>query len=543
MAPPQQESWTLQLEASARTGMQALFQGWETASTLLQEQVDVLNPASMSCAQCQRACENTQLVMPQVMAEDEVNAYRNADMMQSPFSPIKAPSANVLKLHISPAKRIAPQASPHNEVFTFSEDKAAPIQEVTEVFTFSDDKAASIPEVTPEDTSPAKQEIVAEESTECLGHMPEPGSMGNFGYYHEYEPVLRPPTSICSTNVMTSVRAAPWASWMKPAKSPNAKATSASCQTGSSLVSKGGVGTSQVASILQNLPTPCANNLAKPLYQETSEFAPLSQVQAPAPFIAAPEVSQEAAFAAAAQIRAAAVAAQEAAAAQQAALAQQAAQLAATQKEAERQQRAQLEQQAAAEFAEAQQAAAVAQQVAQKPMEAPMQDVTPEKQTRPKSATKSVLSQSTALKSSSATALSAAFASDRKSALSMSVPMNSSASMALGGLSKANARRRGGSAERSSGETQSVVNDAGPEKVSDRSATTPDASVASAAPKLAKPAGRQSGSRSKGPECKSVISNMNSSSSAASVLLGPMMQGQNKKRSAKPKGADVASII
>jgi len=536
MAPPQQESWTLQLEASARTGMQALFQGWETASTLLQEQVDVLNPGSMSCTACQRACENSQLVMPQVMAEDEVNAYRNADMVQSPFSPMKtkAPSSNVLKLHISPAKRIAPQASPHNEVFTFSEDKAAPIQEVTEVFTFSDEKAASIPEVTPEVTSPAKQEIVAEESKECLGHMPEPGSMGNFGYYHEYEPVLRPPTSICSTNVMTSVRAAPWASWMKPApaKSPNAKATSASCQTGSSLVSKGGVGTSQVASILQNLPTPCANNLAKPLYQETSEFAPLSQVQAPAPSIAAPEVSQEAAFVAAAQIRAAA-AAHEAAAAQQAALVQQAAQLAATQQEAAA--TAQREQ-AAAEFAAAQHAAAVAQQVAQKPMEAPMQDVTPAPtQTKPKSATKSVLSQSTALKSSSATALSAAFASDRKSALSMSVPMNSSASMALGGLSKSNARRRGGSAERS----ESVVNlnDAGPEKVSDRSAT-PDASVASAAPKLAKPRG----SRSKGPDAKSVISNMNSSSSA-SVLLGPMMQGQNKKRSAKPKGADVASII
>merc|ERR1719408_1046800 len=42
----------------------------------------------------------------------------------------------------------------------------------------------------------------------------------NFDYYaqHEYHPVLRPPTSICSSSINTAVRAAPWEKWMTNGK-------------------------------------------------------------------------------------------------------------------------------------------------------------------------------------------------------------------------------------------------------------------------------------------------------------------------------------
>jgi hypothetical protein len=62
------------------------------------------------------------------------------------------------------------------------------------------------------------------------------------------------------------------------------------------------------------------------------------------------------------------------------------------------------------------------------------------------------------------------------------------------------------------------------------------------ASKPAKSSTRQSGSRSKGPDAKSVISGLNSNSSA-SALLAPMLQGQPKRRSSRPEGADAASVL
>merc|ERR1712216_61594 len=88
---------------------------------------------------------------------------------------------------------------------------------------------------------------------------------------------------------------------------------------------------------------------------------------------------------------------------------------------------------------------------------------------------KSVLSQATGLKSAAAMSLSQMteapnraapkaprgdVAADRKSALSTSIPMTSSAALALGGLGKVNAKKHSGSNERSS--TESVVPGANP---------------------------------------------------------------------------------
>merc|ERR1740133_429018 len=113
--------------------------------------------------------------------------------------------------------------------------------------------------------------------------------------------------------------------------------------------------------------------------------------------------------------------------------------------------------------------------------------------------------------------------------------------MALGGLTKVNAKRRGGSTERNS--CESVIGAAPaatPElfaasakvaKPAGNGIDTPDTSVATATPKPARPASRTGGSRPK-VDSKSVISGLNSSSSA-SLLLGPMMQGGPKRRSAK----------
>merc|ERR1711998_86864 len=127
-------------------------------------------------------------------------------------------------------------------------------------------------------------------------------------------------------------------------------------------------------------------------------------------------------------------------------------------------------------------------------------------------------------------------AADRKSALSTSIPMTSSAALALGGLGKVSAKKHSGSNERSS--TESVVPGANPPAAIPRGNIGASNSV-SDNPKPVKAATRQSGSRSRGPDAKSVISGLNSSSSA-SALLAPMLQGQPKRRSGRPEGGDVA---
>jgi hypothetical protein len=127
-------------------------------------------------------------------------------------------------------------------------------------------------------------------------------------------------------------------------------------------------------------------------------------------------------------------------------------------------------------------------------------------------------------------------AADRKSALSVSGPMTSSAAMALGSLSKVNTKRTSGSnsVERSNTDNKSesvVLSTSDARNAQDETVGT------NAVPKPKKAAGR-----SRGPDAKSVISGLNSSSSA-SALLGPMLQGAPKKRSARPQGADAASVI
>merc|ERR1711939_1139252 len=87
-------------------------------------------------------------------------------------------------------------------------------------------------------------------------------------------------------------------------------------------------------------------------------------------------------------------------------------------------------------------------------------------------------------------------AADRKSALSVAAPMNSSAAMALGGLTKVSAKRQGGSAERSS--TETVVPGAAPTTAVAARVNGGDGSSTLDMPKTAKPATRQGGSRSRG---------------------------------------------
>jgi hypothetical protein len=164
-----------------------------------------------------------------------------------------------------------------------------------------------------------------------------------------------------------------------------------------------------------------------------------------------------------------------------------------------------------------------------------------------------------------------------KSVLSQSTSMQSSSAMALGSLlNKGTASRRGNSAEK--GDLQSVVASAAkgstdiaqqhrqPESASNvgtsraqqqrepESASNAGTSIAQQQrePESASNAGTSSAveskvggpttskPRRKGPDAKSVISGMGNSSSAASSLLGPMLQGQPKRRQ---RGGDHASII
>jgi hypothetical protein len=126
-----------------------------------------------------------------------------------------------------------------------------------------------------------------------------------------------------------------------------------------------------------------------------------------------------------------------------------------------------------------------------------------------------------------------------KSVLSQSNALQSSSAMALGSLmNKGTASRRGNSAEK--GDLQSVVVGGAkgsietvqeqPEQDAPSNAGTSQATDSKAGVSAA------SKPRRKGPDAKSVISGLGNSSSAASSLLGPMLQGQPKRRQ---KGGDM----
>lgn len=505
MATTQQESFMHQLEVTVLAGYTSFVNGWQAASSMLQEP---------SCT-CARACENQQLVMPSVVAEDEVMypyLTTQSPNAASPFSPRKGDPAYMgSALYSSPP----PQAA----------------EAQRDDVNISHGSASSLDNFVAEDHLSAD---ALQQHHEYLDTMPSLDHSNNFSYYADLPVVLRPPTSIANTNVNVAVRAAPWEKFTKPGKPQGAP------DAGSSLISKGSAGTSQVASALQSLqPLPEAS----PLTQEAAKAGQHWQAQRVPEAVSLSGVPAQPATTAFSMPPSS----------------------------------------AGLPLSSVVAAAPSTSQAVTGPL--PTQGLVKDTHEEPKVAkpkprveTKSVLSQSAGLKSSAAMALAGLSAadmksclsaaaptassantalgglsakptradapsptgglsakparvdatpSDRKSALSVSGPMTSSAGMALAGLSKASAKRRSGS-------TESVIGGAPPPM-----STAPAAIKSDAAPKPAKSSTRPSGSRSQG-QTKSVISNMNSSSSA-SALLAPMLQGQTRKK--RPEGADVASVL
>jgi hypothetical protein len=483
-----QEDWMEQLEVNVRAGYKSFMESWQTASSIVQEQMDVMNPTMCTC---KRACDNNTLVMPAVVADDEVSYPYSTNQAShpSPFSPrgmmriSKASSANETSLKPADDEPVTLTA---NHIPTSAISAATPFEEPMSIADEREKEHQDVP-------------------------IPPPDYMGNFGYYaQEFVEPLRPPTSIAASNVNTAVRAAPWDFWKKPdsLQKPQ-KAQEISCQTGSSLISKGGAGMSQVAALMQDVrPAPetsmrprteAASMVRSPTAKQVdhgnteanssvgpsaSEVQPLTAMY---PFLAESEPARQ--------------------------------------------------------IPQHTPESPPAPSVALKAEPAPIQPKPV--RTKAKAEAKSVLAQSSTMKSSAAMALSGL---DRKSALSVATPMTSSAAAALGGLGKVNPKRRGGTAEHDS--VESVVLGAPPASgmgaltgIEEGSTPTAPKTVAST-PKPARSAPRQGGSRPKGPDAKSVISGLNSSSSSASALLGPMLAGgQPKRRSARPEGADVASVI
>jgi len=513
-----------QLEVSVRDGYQNFLGGWETASQTASSILEIVN--SPGC-NCKRSCDKNQFVMPQVVVDDEV-AYSlsqvNDSTGTSPFSPREQ------QIPALPEARA--RALPSLQI-----DSATPV----EALTVNQNMLNVNGESRDNATVPAKHAAVVETPD---SHYPPVDQMGNFGYYAEYVPVLRPPTSICSTNVNTAVRAAPWEKWTKPAVK-----SQASSQTGSSLISKGGAGTSQAASVLGNLqafepvvaaaPAPAEVQSApkEPVFGFQAQLAPLAPERPKGQLapVAAAEADVETHDWSWVAPRSTETSSQVASSAVSVAA------VSAVAKQADTHQ--------PASHNAAQDPVREVKEVAP-----PVQSVSPEAmapRSKPKREAASVLSHS-AMKSSVAMSLGGAMeprsrsntakGDDRKSALSVSTPMTSSAALALGGLSKVSAKKP----ERSSNESNVLGNAPSTKALAPRSdvgddSIIPEATAAAAAPKVAKP--RQGGSRSRGPDAKSVISGLNTSSSASALLLGSMLQNQPKRRSARPAGSDVASVV
>jgi len=553
-----QENWMDKLDVTVKAGYKSFLEGWQAASAMLQEQADAINPAMATCT-CKRACDNSQFVMPAVVADDEVAYPYSGDQVSSgpsPFSPREgslATTAKVLNLTPSPLKHLtynAPKPSDSNDVKPF-------VLEGTE--DGMDQSSA------PVEQKPSRFLRYPEESQEVPAFVPPPDYMGNFGYYSEYSPVLRPPTSICTTNVNTAVRAAPWDKWLN-----NGKTQAAASQTGSSLVSKGGAGCSQASNALQNL-QPTVEGERKPQLVQASNFASTQSSQAGSDvpvdsssrngakdeiagsvdaksdvniqhssvqdLTAAPQLQDASPQPSVPKIKVKSdmksVLSQSTALKSSVALA--------------------LSQTAPEQFLRSAEAALetpgpARRSIPEEPAKPSMPEVAEVKRSIPEEPAKPSIPEGT-----EATAPAEKVskprrtdASDRKSALSVSTPMSSSAAMSLGGLGKVSSKRR---SNEERGSTESVVIGTSP-AVSTTAATLGSKIVDDgSAPvtgglKPPKAANRQGASprKPRGPDAKSVISGLNSSSSA-SALLGPMMLGQPKRRSARPEGADVASVI
>lgn len=552
-----------QLEVNVRAAGKSLLDGWQTATTLLQEQMDGMDP---TCA-CTRACDRdrSQIVMPAVVGEDEVPypyAHENPRPMSKAINPM-------------PNSTISTVAAPVEWRCEAREDEPTPTQKCATKEPEKAEGSTSLPPPRPEK---------ADVSTS----LPPPSSHHhNFNYYAEYHHIHRPPTTIASTALVnTSVRPAPWAQWENAGKPRAAAQSPTQARAGGANLAANGVSIEE-ADVGAGQPS---RELDVEAAAEKAAAEKAVAEKAAAERVAAARVAAEMQMAAEEQ------AAAERAAAEKAAAERAVAERAAAEKAAA--------EQAAAEQAAAERAAAEAvkireqqaQQAASETTEDPADTVSalapPAKKDRPRNEAKSVLSQSTALKSSVAATLgqaaeiapkrsaartsqaasvlsqSAALKSsvasvlgeaaegapkrasskprqnqdapsDRKSALSVNTAMTSSAAAALGALSaKPSGGRRSGSAERSSAE--SVVGASAPPSSTPLAAVQEDAP----APKAANAAGQsKQRSKSRGPDAKSVISGLNSSSSA-SALLAPMMNAQQpKRRRPKADGGDVASIV
>lgn len=164
--------------------------------------------------------------------------------------------------------------------------------------------------------------------------------------------------------------------------------------------------------------------------------------------------------------------------------------------------------------------------------------------------------------------------SDAKSTLSVNTNLNSSAANVLGPLAAAGARGRGKSSDRRSGDLKSTLSmnapsnsaaatalssvtaggggsakresSSGEKRTKDETAATKrdDSSSVKDAKSVVSTAKSTAGNTRPKVDSKSVISGLNTSSSAASALLGPMMaqQGKPKKR-ADRQGGESKSVI
>jgi hypothetical protein len=128
--------------------------------------------------------------------------------------------------------------------------------------------------------------------------------------------------------------------------------------------------------------------------------------------------------------------------------------------------------------------------------------------------------------------------SQAQSVLSQSMSLKSSAAMALSQASERPARTPNPSCAEAPSDTKTLPLSAPVAKAVSKVNASESKNT------LTKSASKHSlgSSRPRGVDAKSVISGLNSSSSA-SALLGPMLQGQPKRRQARPQGADVASVI
>jgi hypothetical protein len=524
----QHENWVDKLEVSMRAGYQTFLDGWQSASAMLQEQTDLItNPA---CT-CKRHCENSQLILPMVV-EDEVSAYTHSggemSSTSSPFSPRGNGQAVKRPIVVKPECNVAHDSDVHADIQQLPSSK-------------SQEHPADIPPYVP----------------------PMPVEMGGFyDYYAEEMPVLPRPASLCSSatginagsamvasvfKVINAGSARPAessicssninaAAWEKPPWADFVDIKTSTCQTGSSLASKGGVSTSQAAEALQSVqPYSRAGMplLPSPHHVTTHHEAVTTQIDT-----------------------------------KQADTKQADTQQVGTQQIDRQVDPQQIDTQAAGPQL-VERGSTVLEEQPEVRAESPKAATV---RSKPVSQAKSVLSQSMVFQSSAAMALGQISlsqlmgineataeeeeedkvqtqspkpqanrrkpTSQAQSVLSQSMSLKSSAAMALSQASERPARTPNPSCAEAPPDTKTL-----PLSVPVAKAVS-KVNASESKNTLTKSASKHSlgSSRPRGVDAKSVISGLNSSSSA-SALLGPMLQGQPKRRQARPQGADVASVI